>query len=208
LKDDGSGIFKPKNGEERELRECAAAGTYFKRERAAYLIDRFLGFGIVPPTILREIDGEIGSFQQFIPEAKVAYQVPDKELKNRALAGELATLWLLDFIIYNSDRHKFNFLVKSNNKVYAIDNGLSFAKDNPKFYEEFFNRLIPIPSEVAAGIERFLSWPEGKELCEQVLKQLLSADEVNACMARIERIGSIIKRYGEIPENERQQLTF
>ena len=45
LKDDGAGVFKPKDGEKKGIRYGVEAGTYYKRERAAYLVDRFLGNG-------------------------------------------------------------------------------------------------------------------------------------------------------------------
>lgn len=52
LKDDGAGVFKPKSGEAENLKQGLEQGTYYKRERAAYLVDRFLGFGLTPPLSL------------------------------------------------------------------------------------------------------------------------------------------------------------
>ena len=195
LKDDGSGVFKPKNGERGGLRMGVEAGTYFRRERAAYLLDRFLGFDLVPPTVVREIDGEVGSFQQFIPDAKTVIQLEPSELNEVALKQQRIKLWIFDYIIYNSDRHLGNFLVKDG-KVYAIDNGLSFGDDiGVKGY--FFD--APIPLEMVEGIEKFLSWEEGRKICEDLLRELLNPEEVAACMGRIKRIAGIIRQYGKVP---------
>jgi len=126
LKDDGAGIFKPKSGEHEGLRKVVQAGTYFRRERAAYLVDRFLGFGLIPPTVIREIDGEIGSMQQFIPDAKTEYQVSKDELAGDSSQQQLMKLWILDYIICSSDRKDNLF---KDGKIWAIDNGLSFGAD-------------------------------------------------------------------------------
>lgn len=207
LKDDGSGVFKPKNGEKADLRDHIKAGTYFNRERAAYLVDRFLGFNLVPPTVIREIDGEIGSLQQFVPDSKTIYEIPKDELVKGTLQQELKKLWIFDYIIYNSDRHSGNFLIKpAEERIYAIDNGLSFGDQYTIFYKEFWGN--PIPSEVAEGIEKFLSWKEGRKIFEDLLRELLRPDEVEACMRRIENISRIIKEHGNIPGSAREELTF
>lgn len=206
LRDDGSGMFKPQNGEV-YLRENIKKGTYFKRERAAYLVDRFLGFNLVPPTVIREIDGEVGSMQQFIPDSKTGKEVPYYERDKDILQQQLIKLWIFDYIIYNSDRHDGNFLVKSKeNKLYAIDNGLSFGDDYLLPYKQFFD--IPIPPEITNGIGNFLSWQEGKKICEDLLKELLNPEEVKACMRRIEKISRLIKKHGKIPSSARGKLTF
>ena len=64
LKNDGSVVFKPKDGEA----EMLAHLEQYKRERAAYLVDRFMGLNLIPATVIREIDGKIGSAQEFIPD--------------------------------------------------------------------------------------------------------------------------------------------
>ncbi|MFY9493123.1 MAG: hypothetical protein WAP55_01440 [Minisyncoccia bacterium] len=203
LKDDGSGIFKPKSGENENLRENIRAGTYFQRERAAYLLDKFLGFDLVPPTVVREIDGEIGSFQQFIPDAQPGRRVEHSELDEAAIKQQLIKLWIFDCIIFNSDRHWSNFLVKDK-KVYAIDNGLSFGDEIFYPHDSFFD--VPIPPEIVEGIKKFLLWKEGRKICEDLLGELLSSEEVAACMRRIERIASIIKQHGQVPRES--ELVF
>lgn len=50
------GVFKP--------------GYRYKSERAAYLVDKFFKFDLIPTTVIRNIEGKEGSFQQFIPNAK------------------------------------------------------------------------------------------------------------------------------------------
>lgn len=207
LKDDGSGVFKPKDKEWPELRRHVEAGTYLNRERAAYIVDRFLGLDLVPPTVLREIDGKIGSFQRFVADAVPAWGIPYGEFTKHIMRQQLMKLWIFDYIIHNSDRHGGNFLIRpGENKLYAIDNGLSFGNDRWAPYRDFFDD--PIPLEIAESIGKFLSWKEGKKICEDLLRELLDSVEVEHCMRRIEKIGSILKNYGRIPKTMEGELTF
>lgn len=68
FKDDGKGIYKPKTGEDDfSERPLLPGGTFFQRERAGYLVDDFLHFNLVPPTVIREegVSDGVGSVQRF-----------------------------------------------------------------------------------------------------------------------------------------------
>jgi len=209
LRDGGSGIFKPKSGEQEGLRFTVREGTYYLRERASYLIDKFLGFGLVPPTVIREIDGETGSLQQFVPDAKMGEEIPDKEYEESdSLRAGLMKLMIFDYIIYNTDRNDGNFLVKNGN-IYAIDNSLSFGKEVMKYFmyhRDFFN--VSFPDEIRMSMEAFLAQKERQEQLKESLADLLSPDEIAACLARIGKIGGLLSKYGMLPEDEKSNLTF
>jgi len=197
LKDDGQGIFKPKSGEA-NVRGVVREGTYFKRERAAYLVDKFLDLGLVPPTVIRKIDGEIGSLQEFIPDAKTPGELDHKEWDQfpKRHKEELMKLWLFDMIIWNSDRHGGNLLVKGE-KIYAIDNGLAFGNDWLHAYQDFDDE--PIPESIKEKFRKFLSWDNGLEILSDLLKELLPPQEVETCIARIRLLGKVIEEEGKIP---------
>jgi hypothetical protein len=226
LKDDGSGIFKPGNGENkflpernRPLRKNAEAGTYYLRERAAYLVDKFLGFDLIPPTVIRTINGAEGSFQQFVPDAETLFarelvgtqwkrkgRKERERIKGGQLQGELLKLWIFDYIIYNSDRHGGNFLVKDD-KVYAIDNGLAFAPDKlRRNYGKFWD--VSIPDELKEKFESFLSQEDKQKVLKDLLSELLKPGEVEACLGRIETIGRIIASKGSITTGSKKELKF
>ncbi len=205
LKDDGFGIFKPGAGEMPCLRKGVEKGTYFRRERAAYLVDRFLGFDLVPPTVIREIDGDQGSFQKYVRNSKTMSEFGREEIKSPEMQEQLAKLWIFDYIIYNLDRHKGNFLIR-NGKVHAIDNGLSFAKGKlRRNYGKFWD--IPVPDEVKRKFEKFFSWEEGQAILKSMLSELLSEEEAEACMGRIDKIGKFVKT-GTIPSEAKKSLNF
>jgi len=122
-------------------------GTYYKHERAAYLVSQHLGLDIVPITVIRDLGNEygLGSIQLFIPNAKTLsewspYKKPDKNnSKSQSRIEMMATLALFDILIHETDRHSSNALfneifqlkedgqLESQEKIYATDNGLSFG---------------------------------------------------------------------------------
>ncbi|PIQ66346.1 MAG: hypothetical protein COV96_02005 [Candidatus Zambryskibacteria bacterium CG11_big_fil_rev_8_21_14_0_20_42_18] len=122
-------------------------GTYYKRERAAYLVSQHLDLDLVPLTVIRDLEGEhgLGSIQLFIPNAKTLgewspYKKPDKySSKSQSRIEMMATLALFDILIHETDRHSGNALFNERvrlkddeqfecqEKLYATDNGLSFG---------------------------------------------------------------------------------
>lgn len=200
LQDGPAAIFKPKSGEKPKLRANIEAGTYYQRERAAYLIDKFLDFNLVPPTVLRQIGNKIGSLQQFIPETDPnTWEVLHQFKTSSKLLLETKKLWLLDFIIWNTDRYSDNILLK-NNKIYAIDNGLSFNGRDFRPGHEFYNQTIP--PELIEKFQKILAdWQKAKTAVPKMLNRLLTKKEIIACLDRLKYIGEILNRDGTIKED-------
>ncbi|MFA5870418.1 MAG: hypothetical protein WC842_00815 [Candidatus Paceibacterota bacterium] len=189
LKDDGSVVFKSKEGELDNLRTAVKKGTYYRRERASYIVDRFFEFDMVPTTTIKEIKDEIGSAQRFIEDAREFCEI-DYESKQK-YKSEIAKLFIFDYIIWNSDRHSSNFLVKED-KLYAIDNGLSFGNDRFKpfmidspidfnFKEDFILKI----NEIAKN-DKIL------DIMRLSLEEHLPEEEINACIWRIKNIAKIL----------------
>lgn len=187
LRGDGSAVFKPRKGEA-ELRNNIEPGTYYKRERAASLVSRFMDLGLVPATVIRTINNQRGSLQEFIPDAQVGF-----EANWEGLDDELHKLWIFDQIIYNSDRHEANFLVRDG-KVYAIDNGLSFGSEQPRFVESFEG--IPTPQDIVSKVTSFMEDQRAQNGLFQQLATLLSERDVLACQGRILQLRNIFQRDG------------
>ena len=140
LHGDGSAIFKPASGEKFPF---DWAGELYKNERASYLVDKFLGFNLVPTTVIREVNGEIGSMQEFVFESTVGLEIDDKLLKTN-YRDALKKMWVFDYIVWNGDRHDANFLVNSDG-LHAIDHGLTFVREHiqPSIYEDFYDESMP-----------------------------------------------------------------
>jgi hypothetical protein len=209
LKDDGSVIFKPIDGEVpigKKTNAHIEVGTYYKRERAAYLVSEYFGFHLVPPTIIRELNGEIGSAQEFIPDAKPAYELLKRDrsslLEKLNVVGKrrdkkyidaLNRLFIFDHLIWSLDRHPGNFLLKEGN-IHAIDNGLAFNKKGDEEYLKWrahmpgFQYTKVAPADIVARLQEFASRPEQEEDIRSQMEGLLSAEEIDALVYRAKEI--------------------
>lgn len=133
LKDDGSVIFKPYDGEDSELKEY----VQYKKERAAYLFDKIFNWNLVPPTVIRDIGGRMGSAQVFVRGAHMPTGMSSEELSDIFLKDK-SKLYAFDFLIGNDDRAG-NYMIKDG-RIIAIDNGLTFqalTENEYPVYERF-----------------------------------------------------------------------
>ena len=88
-------------------------------EVQAHYLSHFLGFDLVPPTVIREIDGIRGTIQLWI-EPTVDF--------SQALQSDLGKQSCFDFLINNYDlapRH--NYVVEPGGRVWSIDNEKAFT---------------------------------------------------------------------------------
>jgi len=112
------GIFKPFSGENPYVHEQYHNDRFDVREVLAYEISEHFGFDLVPPTVHREINGEIGSLQLFMPTAQ--YQTIEwVEKHSHETHFDFArdsvdweVLAAFDYILANPDRHARNVLVE------------------------------------------------------------------------------------------------
>lgn len=116
-------VYKPQRGE-RPLWDFPA-GTLYRREVAAYRVSDSLGWGLVPPTVLREGPLGTGSVQQFMlhdPSEHYFTLVADPARHHRLV--QLATF---DLLINNADRKGGHVLrVSEPDRLVGIDHGLTF----------------------------------------------------------------------------------
>ncbi len=144
-------VYKPVRGE-RPLWDFPD-GTLAGREVSAFLVSQATGWGLVPPTILRDGPLGPGACQLWIEEPDgapalvgfvPAYEVPpgwfavaqarDDDGDAYALAHaddpRLARLAVLDAVINNADRKGGHVLVGPGDRVYGVDHGVSFHVEN------------------------------------------------------------------------------
>lgn len=176
LKDDGDGIFKPKQGR---------GDLEYLNERAAYLVDRFLDFGMVPPTVIRELDKRTGSVQRFVPDAKTGRELTREEM-DQLTDGDKLKLNILDILIANTDRHEGNFLVKGG-RIIAIDHGYSFGCTvyGRGLYFEFKNPP-EITLEIKEKIKKLSFEEERRSILKDLLLEILPLKNVEAFFRRLQ----------------------
>lgn len=147
-------VFKPYKGEAHHLREDIPDNFYI-REAAAYELDKMLGIGLVPPTVVMDIDGDVGSAQYFV-KAKNAILVYGWEA--RVPVDQMTKAALLDYLIYNEDRHGKNFMIDEKDNLILIDNGLSLPlrEDYPvstPFLSNLSTQHERVPQEIYERME-------------------------------------------------------
>ena len=116
-------VYKPRRGE-RPLWDFPP-GTLHRREVAAFEVSAFLGWDLVPPTVLREGPLGLGSVQQFMvhdPREHYFTLIEDDRLHRR-----LAQLATFDLLVNNADRKGGHVIrVTADGRLVGIDHGLTF----------------------------------------------------------------------------------
>ncbi len=174
-------IYKPTIGE-RPLDDFPH-GTLTRREVAAWHVSEATGWGIVPPTILRDGPFGEGMVQAFI-EAD-----PDVDVVAMVLADDarLRRMAVLDAAMNNTDRKGGHILpVDGGRHIHGVDHGVCFSTV-PKLRTVLWGwRGTPLAPDELAGLARAREGLDG-DLGEQ-LRALLSAAELRATRRRIDAL--------------------
>jgi hypothetical protein len=174
-------VYKPVRGEQPlwDFPPASLAG----REVAAWLVSEALGWGLVPPTVLRA-DGPFGpgSLQLYID-----YN-PDYHYFNLKPADRerLRPVALFDLLINNADRKGSHiFFQKRTRRLYAIDHGLCFhAEDKLRTVIWDFSGLA-FPDGLRADLQALTRQLEAGGRLADRLAELLTSDEQLALQARL-----------------------
>lgn len=164
-----------------------------RSERAAYEVARLLGFANVPPTVLRELDGEKGSLQLWIEGAEPLADLSDRrgDLPER-FTEQMAAIWAFDKLIYNVDRHPGNILVGADGMLWMIDHTQAFQYDG-RLPDADQVRTIPRTMWQRLRIVPEAVWAEA-------VADALNGSQIDAFLDRREeligRIESLIADYG------------
>jgi len=194
-----SGIFKRKK-KEVHLDSRVEKGTYFRRETAAYEVSKLLGYGHVPETTIRKVDGDIGSVQRVVDNVNMLGFMSKSETKDIPI-GQYVEMFVFDYIIFNRDRHRGNVLVKDGQLI-PIDHGASFGNSSMvfKLKPHFDGDFDPVDEEVSPEMKNALSeLVENDDKMEELfmtLKKYLKFGEAIACVKRIEFV------YRELKSND------
>ena len=208
-------VYKPVRGE-RPLWDFPD-GTLAGREVAAFLVSQATGWGVVPPTILRDGPLGPGALQLWIEEPAdaasligfvPAYDVPpgwlpvanarDEDGDAYALAHaddpRLARLALFDAVINNADRKGGHVLYPATGAVHGVDHGVSFHVENKlrTVLWGWTGRVLPADAaEVLAGLAARLDGDLGA-----ALEGHLTVSEVQHVRLRVKRL----RRAGRFPK--------
>lgn len=201
-------VYKPVAGE-RPLWDFPD-GSLAAREVAAYVVSAATGWGIVPPTVLRDgplgpgscqlwVDtrgGSAGRRVGFVPADALPdgwcpiAEALDEEGGEYVLAHAddpaLARIALLDVVINNADRKGGHVLVARDGTLRGVDHGVTFHVDDKlrTVLWGFIGRPVaPEDHAVLTDLRTRLDGP-----LRDSLSALLTSEEVDATVARLDRL--------------------
>ena len=168
------GVYKPGRGE-RPLHDFPT--RLYRREAAAWELAHQLGWGLVPPTIIRDGPFGEGSVQLYVPCDYEQHYFTLREDPDRL--DDLRRLAIFDLLANNTDRKSGHVLAGSDGRLWAIDNALCF-------HHQFKVRTViwdfagdPIGDGSTADIVRLI-----EDGLSPDLSRLLDAFECDAVLAR------------------------
>ena len=175
-------VYKPIRGE-RPLWDFPR-GSLAKREVAAYVVCRSLGWELVPPTVLRGGPHGRGSVQLYVECDQDEHFFTFRE--DPTFRHSLQALALFDIVTNNADRKGGHCLRTGESCIVAIDQGLCFHVE-PKLRTVIWDFASePIPTDLLTDLRRL-----GDELLKadsetaSQLRELLYDGEVAAVERRV-----------------------
>jgi uncharacterized repeat protein (TIGR03843 family) len=183
-------VYKPQRGEI-PLWDFPE-GTLCRREVAAYVVARSLGWPNIPPTILRDGPEGVGSVQRFVPfdpEAHYFTLEPER-------ADDFRRVALFDVVVNNADRKGGHCLLGEDGTIWVIDHGVCFSEEPHKLRTVIWEHVDePIESALLEDLRRFDAELEGGD-AGVVLADLLAPEELAALRDRI----GVVLAEGRFPE--------
>jgi hypothetical protein len=174
-------VYKPILGE-RPLNDFPD-GTLARREVAAWHVSETSGWGIVPPTVLRDGpfgEGMVQSFVEADPEVDVVSMILEDDPRLRRMA-------VLDAVMNNTDRKGGHILaVDGGRQIHGVDHGVCFSAV-PKLRTVLWGwRGQPLAPDELEGLDRIRNGLDGA--LGTTLRGLVSRTEVRATVRRTDAL--------------------
>ncbi len=178
-------------------------------EIAAYLLDKHLGLGMVPPTVERRFREERGSCQYWIDDCISLQERQDKKIKMPLIKnfGWNRATYLqrfFDNLIANEDRHTNQILITADWRMVLIDHSRSF-RTSGRFTKSLINSAKSpegpkLMSELPRALVEKVKALDSASL-KALLGDLLTNTEIEAVLVRrdliLEEINRLIRANGE-----------
>lgn len=187
-------VYKPEAGE-RPLHDFRQ-GTLCRREVAAYLVAKELGFPFIPPTRLVLGPLGVGALSDY-------YAIDGEEhyftLRDR-FPAEMQEIAAFDAVTNNADRKGGHVLLTRDERIMSIDHGLCFHVE-PKLRTVIWDWMaLPVPEPILEGMRRLDAALGEMEDLRWALLRLLRKGEVAALHRRVRAF--LEERTYPLPERE------
>lgn len=179
-------VYKPRRGE-RPLWDFPR-GTLCLREMAAWVVDRALGWDLVPPTVLREDPEGYGAVQLFVDED------PEVDVQDvlESAPDVLRRIAVFDVLVNNADRKGGHCITDVHGNVWSVDHGICFH-DEPKLRTVIWAfEGETVPTELMEDVESFVADEDAHRSLEELLHpaEIEALDERAAELLRTRRFPS------------------
>ncbi len=180
LKHDGTvfyAIYKPlKRGRQRGYWES------YQAEVAAYALDKMLRLDMVPPTVVRRVNGNLGSLQLWVEGCDTYKRLQPKVPQTPQFSWQISRMKMFDNLIYNEDRNAGNFLLDEAWNVILIDHSRAFLDRKKLMKEE-----TKLPSQYDRKLVEQLKSLSLDQL-ELELEDLLVGGQIKSILVRRDQI--------------------
>ena len=187
-------IYKPRRGEI-PLWDFPG-GTLYLREYASYLLSEALGWGYVPPTVIRDGEFGEGSVQLYVECDRREHYFTLRE----RFIEDMLRVCAFDVVANNADRKATHTLLGNDGGVWLIDHGITFNAEyklRTVIWDFAGQRLPHWLLEELESLRDSFDAPGG--LAED-LSKLLSRAEVDATRYRL----ADADRSGRVPRSHHE----
>lgn len=177
-------VYKPERGEA-PLWDFPP-GTLHRREVAAFVVDRALGWDMVPPTVLRA-DGPYGrgSVQLFVDHDPDRHYFALLEEGADAVLPQLRRMVVFDIVVNNADRKGSHVLLPPDGRIRLVDHGICFHAETKLRTVAWDFAGEPVPEDARDDAGRLADrLADGTDPATRRLGQLLDGDELDALRRR------------------------
>ena len=183
---EGYAVYKPQRGEA-PLSDFPD-GTLYRREYAAYLVSEALGWGLIPPTIIRDkgLEPGVGMLQLFIEHDPSQHYFTMKEER----VEDMRRIALFDWLTNNADRKGGHCLLAADGRIWCIDQGLTFHIEDKLRTVIWDFQGEPVPEHLLADVRALAERLESDEEIASAIRAMLAPREFDRLRERIASIDS------------------
>jgi hypothetical protein len=170
----------------------------YKNNVAAYRLDRLLGLGMVPVTVVRPHENEPGAFTWWVDDLLMTekerragkHQAPDVDAWN----AQVRVVRVFDQLIFNFDRNLGNLVIDKGWRLWMIDHSRAFKIVGDLRHEKDLGGRCE--KRLLAALRAL-----DQESLQREMKDLLNEGQVQGLLARRDRIvghfDKLIAKHGE-----------